>query len=111
MLCRDLMKKDVAACRPEDGIIECAAKMRDRNVGFIPVVDEYRTVLGTVTDRDIAVRVVAEARNLETCRVSHVMTQQVVSCGEGDDISVAERVMCDGQKSRVLCTDNEGHLV
>ena len=54
MLCRDIMKTDVERVSARTPIKEVARKMRDRNVGFLPVCDESWRVLGTITDRDIA---------------------------------------------------------
>ena len=59
--CRDVMKTDVECCAA-DHTAQCAAKeMRDGNLGFIPICDEDKRVLGVVTDRDLAIRLVAGA--------------------------------------------------
>ena len=62
MKCEEVMKSDVTCVSPQDTAEEAACRMRDENVGFLPVCDESRMVLGTITDRDIAIRVVAGKR-------------------------------------------------
>ncbi|MCW8139938.1 MAG: CBS domain-containing protein, partial [Planctomycetota bacterium] len=64
MRCEELMKRDPECVRPQDSIHEAARLMRDRGIGFLPVCDEDRKVLGTVTDRDIVIRAVADNRPL-----------------------------------------------
>src|SRR5438128_730521 len=79
MLCRDIMKTDVECVSARTPIKEVARKMRDRNVGFAPVCDENWRVLGTITDRDIAIRMVAEELSPNT-PVHALMTHEVIAC-------------------------------
>jgi len=60
MRCAEIMKQDVGCTSPRDTVASAAEKMRAQNIGFVPVCDDDKKVLGTVTDRDIAIRVVAE---------------------------------------------------
>jgi CBS domain-containing protein len=84
--------------------------MRDHNVGFLPVVDSAAVVKGTLTDRDITVRVTADARPPDRLAVEAVMSREVIACGPEDDIATAEQLMVQFQKSRVLVTDESNHL-
>lgn len=111
MKCSEVMKTDLVTCRPDDLVVDVAAKMRDKNVGFVPVCDAARKPVGTVTDRDIAIRVVAARRRIEETRVGEVMTREVVACKASDDVHVAERLMGEHKKSRILCLDEDGRLV
>jgi CBS domain-containing protein len=104
------MSRDVAFVFARETVQLAACKMRDRNVGFLPVIDSTRRVLGAITDRDIVVRLVADDRTART-PVDEVMTHAVVSCRATDDLGVAERLMSDYHKSRVVCTDDSGRLV
>jgi CBS domain-containing protein len=110
MLCADVMKGNIESISPQDSVETAAQVMRSTNIGFLPVCDEDRTVLGTITDRDIALRVVAEGRDSDTS-VAQVMTREVVSCHPTDDIKRAEQLMGERQKSRIMCVDDEGALV
>ena len=110
MLCEDIMKTDVESVSPVDTIEDAARKMRDENLGFLPVCDETRQVLGTITDRDIAIRAVAESLPAST-PVEDVMTSEVVSCSPKDSIDTALQLMAENHKSRIMCLDDEGRLV
>jgi CBS domain-containing protein len=110
MKCSDVMKGNVQCCKPTDGIDEIATTMRDRNIGFVPVCDPGGKVVGTITDRDIALRVVADHRAPNTTRAQDVMTREVISCKPDDDLSTAMQKMSSTQKSRILCIDPGGRL-
>src|SRR5215204_2008792 len=79
MRCKDIMKRQIECVSPAGTVEHAARRMRDQNIGFLPVCDESGQVVGTITDRDIAVRVVAE-RQPGTTPVEKVMTNEVVSC-------------------------------
>ncbi|WP_437680191.1 CBS domain-containing protein [Sorangium sp. So ce131] len=110
MLCQEIMKREVQCIMAEDTIQAAASKMRDANVGFLPVCDSAWRVLGTLTDRDLALRVLAESRPLST-KAGDVMTREVVACRPEDDVLRAEQLMGQHHKSRVLCTEADGRLV
>ena len=109
MRCEQIMKYDITCASPEDPVMLAARRMREHNIGFLPVCDESMRVLGTVTDRDLAIRVVSEARPAST-PVSEVMTREVVACSPKDDLREAERKMGRAQKSRIMCIDDAGKL-
>lgn len=111
MLCDVLMKTAVESVSPEDSAETAARRMRDKNIGFLPVCDRYSgKVRGTLTDRDIALRVVAEKRSLTT-PVQQIMTRDAIYCRPDDDISTAEELMADNLVSRIMCIDEDGQLV
>jgi CBS domain-containing protein len=104
MLCRDVMKKKVFVCREDDTVAQCARIMRDQNIGFVPVVDDGGLVSGVVTDRDLAVRVLADELPLEM-PVGIVMTRDVRICRATDSLRVAERKMAEVKRSRLVVVD------
>lgn len=110
MKCSEVMKTNVVTCRPEDLVVDVATWMRDRNIGFVPVCDPDRKPIGTVTDRDLVLRVIAARRPPEQTRIEEVMTREVVACKASDDLRVAERQMAQHKKSRILCLDDNGKL-
>jgi len=110
MRCQDLMKKNLECASPQDTVQTAARRMRDTNIGFLPVCDQSKRVLGTVTDRDLAIRVLADGGPAST-RIEDVMTREVVCCGPEDDLKTAEGLMAKNQKSRIMCIDNNGKLV
>lgn len=110
MQCEEIMKKDVECVSPRDSVQDAAVRMRDDNIGFLPVCDQSKKVLGTLTDRDIAIRVVAAQKPASTL-VEDVMTDEVVACQPKDDIGDAERAMAKSHKSRIMCVDEGGRLL
>jgi CBS domain-containing protein len=110
MLCREIMQTNVARCAETLSVQACSRMMRDNNIGFLPVVDEKDQVTGVVTDRDLALRVLAEDLPVET-PVGNVMTRDVRICRADDELEVAEWKMGETRKSRLVVTDEEGRCV
>jgi CBS domain-containing protein len=110
MRCSEIMKTDIVRVDAAETIQLAARRMRDANVGFLPVCDSTGRVLGTLTDRDIAIRVAAEDRIASSAAVSEVMTNEVVCCRVTDDLGRAEDLMALHKKSRILVTNEEGFL-
>jgi CBS domain-containing protein len=81
--------------------------MKDKDIGFLPVCDEGGKAVGTLTDRDVTIRVVAEGKDAST-KVLEVMTTEVVSCSIEDDVDDAARLMAQHEVSRILITDADG---
>jgi CBS domain-containing protein len=109
MKVKEIMTRSVETVRPEDSVMDAARKMRDLDVGPMPVAEGEKPV-GIVTDRDVAVRVVAEGRDPRTTRVREVMTAGVVTAREDEDVKDVARIMKDRQIRRVLVTDATGRM-
>lgn len=113
MQVRDVMTKNPSCVTPVATIREAARVMQRENVGIIPVVEESesRRLLGVVTDRDIAIRVVAEGRDGGT-RVSEVMSSsRIKTCTPDDSVDDAMSAMADEQIRRIPIVDERGALV
>src|SRR5262245_15465959 len=110
MRCEQIMKREVESVGPRDTVQTAARKMRNENVGFLPVCEPSNRVLGTLTDRDLALRVIADGLPATT-EVADVMTPEIIACRPKDDIRKAQELMAEHQKSRMLCLDEAGHLV
>jgi CBS domain-containing protein len=110
MRCADLMKTHVECVKAEQTVQEAAARMEAANIGFVPVCDDRRRVLGTLTDRDITVRVVARGEPLDTC-VGDIMTGDPVCCQPATDLDQAARLMRERKVSRIVCVDDADRLV
>lgn len=101
---QDIMTTDCVTLSPQDSIYDAAVKMKQNDIGFIPIV-EGNQLLGVCTDRDIVLRGVAEKRS-ENTPVSEVMTQECVTCGPDTDIDEAVRLMSEKQIRRLCVVDN-----
>ena len=110
MRCADMMKTDVKCIAPDESVQEAACRMRDENIGFLPVCQESKEVEGTLTDRDIAIRVVADGKAASTA-ASEAMTRDVVACSPEDDVEHAQELMAQHRKSRIMCIDDDGRLM
>jgi CBS domain-containing protein len=109
MRCDEAMTEDVEKLGLGDDVARAARRMRDADVGFLPICQSDGTPVGTLTDRDIVVRVVAEGRP-PTTAVEEVMTSELISCRPEDDLSEAERLMRVYQVSRVLVIGEDGRV-
>lgn len=110
MRCDELMKHNVECISQQDSAQHAGERMRSLNIGFLPVVDLDGRVLGTVTDRDLAVRIVAD--NLPaTAPITRCMNREVVACHPEDNIQRAESLMADRQKSRIMVIDRNDKIV
>lgn len=109
MLLREVMTREVETIRPENTLMEAARKMKDLDVGPMPVCDDNR-IVGMVTDRDIATRAVAEGRDPQSTRVREVMTPEVVYCFEDDDVDEAARTMREQHVRRLLVLNRQREL-
>src|SRR5207302_8122084 len=109
MKCKDIMTKDPVCCLPGDTVDQAAQLMKDEDVGPVPVVADQQTkrLLGIVTDRDLAVKVVAEARQISAVPVEEVMTLNPVTCHADDDLQDAIDAMEKHQVRRIpVVVDN-----
>ncbi len=109
MLVREVMTRHAATIDVGDTIGEAARRMRQLGVGALPILEEG-TLAGIVTDRDLAVRGVAEGVDPERTPVRVAMTPQVIACVEDDDIEDAARRMEESAVRRLMVLDREGHL-
>lgn len=109
----DVMTDNPECVTPETSLADAARKMRDLDVGIIPVVESEssKRLRGVLTDRDIAIRAVAEGKDGATTRVMEVMTTQVETCNKNDSLRDVLSVMEREQVRRVPITDREGRLV
>lgn len=110
MRCDEIMKTDVQVLRPNATIREAAQKMRQLNVGFLPVCDTDGVVLGTITDRDICLRVVADDVPVDDAVDAYMTRDELVVCKPSDDLKHAEQIMGRKHKSRILVCDDQGRL-
>jgi CBS domain-containing protein len=113
MRAADVMTDNPECVTPETSLADAARKMRDLDVGIIPVVESEtsKRLKGVLTDRDIAIRAVAEGLDGNTTRVMQVMTTEVETCNKNDSLRDVLSVMEREQVRRVPITDREGRLV
>jgi len=113
MKCKEIMTKDPVCCLPDDEVQKAAKLMKDEDVGVIPIIEDEdtKTLLGIVTDRDLALRVVAEGRDIAGTRIKDVMTTGAVSCRPDDDLQKALDAMEENQVRRIPVVDHNQTIV
>ena len=107
---REVMTQNPCAIDAEKPVSYAAKMMRDEDVGFAPIVEGDRLV-GTVTDRDIAVKVVAEGRDPSSTRVQEIASTDVVTVDPQQDLDEALRLMASNQVRRLPVVEEDGRLV
>ena len=112
MRVKEIMTPDPARCTPETTAQNAAALMRDNDCGSIPVVENTNSnrLVGTVTDRDLAIRGLAEGKGPDA-RVGELMTPRPVTCVSEDEVEDVREVMMSQQVRRVPVVDTGGVLV
>jgi CBS domain-containing protein len=110
MKIRDIMTPGVEYVWSDDTLQEAAVKMKDLDVGPLPVCDRDH-ITGILTDRDITIRAVANGLDPRSTRVRDVMTRDVISCHEDEDVEVAARLMQERQVRRLLVLNQDEQLV
>ncbi len=107
---KDVMTSGVETVSPGTTLREAAQKMRDLNVGPLPVCDGQK-LAGIITDRDIVVRGIAMGHDPNTSKVSDVLTPDVEYCYEDDSIEKAAKYMGEKQIRRLMVVDTNKNLV
>jgi CBS domain-containing protein len=111
MKAKDIMTKDPVTVTPNATVREAARLMQREDTGILPVVEEgTKKLLGVITDRDIAIRVVAEGRDANT-PVADVMSKgRLVALKPDADVGDAMEKMADEQVRRIPIVDDRGTL-
>lgn len=110
MQIREIMTPDVEVVRPDDTLRTAAKMMADYDVGALPIGENDRLV-GMITDRDIAVRGVAQGRDPEKSAVRDAMSNRVLYCFEDEDTAEVARKMGEQQVRRLPVLNRDKRLV
>jgi len=113
MKCSELMTKDPSCCLPTDTVFDAAQLMKSEDVGPIPIVNDKQTkkLAGIVTDRDLALKVVAEGLDPKQTKIEEVMTTGVQTCHPDDDVSNVLKLMEHHHVRRIPIVDDQDRLV
>jgi CBS domain-containing protein len=107
---RDVMTSNPTCCDAKTKLRDVARMMKECDCGLIPVVDNEQTKkpIGTITDRDIAIRVVAEGRNPLELTASDCMTTPCITIHDEDSLEDCINVMQENQIRRIVVADKNG---
>jgi CBS domain-containing protein len=111
--CNEVMTKDPVCCLPNDSVAKAAELMKGEDIGSIPVIENEQSqkLVGIVTDRDLALKIVAEALDAKSTTVETVMTHKVVTCRADEDLQKALDAMAEHQLRRIPVVDNNNRIV
>ena len=107
----EIMSTPIEEIMDNDTVIRAARKMRDLDVGVLPVKSEGNVLAGILTDRDIVIRAIAEELDPEKTLVSDIMTSGVISCPADQTADDAADVMADAKVRRLVVVDEEDNVV
>jgi CBS domain-containing protein len=113
MKCHEVITENPVFCLPEDDAGQAARLMRREHVGSVPVVtdERRRELIGVISARDLALKVLGESRDANRTSVYEVMTHAVVACRDDDDIISAVLAMEEHDIHRVPVVNRAGRLV
>ncbi|HEX3086130.1 MAG TPA: CBS domain-containing protein [Pyrinomonadaceae bacterium] len=112
MIASEIMTTNPECCVPTDSVMAAAQLMKSEDVGPIPIVQdkEEKKLAGIVTDRDLAIKVVAEGRDPKTTPVEDVMSEGLVTCRDNDDVRSVLKLMEENQLRRIPVVDKNDRL-
>jgi CBS domain-containing protein len=111
--CSEVMTKNTVCCLPNDLVSKVAQLMKSEDIGPVPIIENEQTrkLVGIVTDRDLAVKVVAEGRDPKSTKAEQVMTINVITCRAEDDLQKALDAMSSHKLRRILVVDKNDGVV
>jgi CBS domain-containing protein len=111
--CGEVMTANLVVVEPNTRVDEVARLMKTENIGPVLVVENKKSnrLVGIVTDRDLVIKVLAEGRDAANTRVEAVMSRDLVTCREHDDLDKATKAMQDYQVRRIPVVDSENQVV
>lgn len=111
--CNDVMTQNPKCCVPTDTAVDVAKLMKAADIGSVPICEDGQSkkLIGVITDRDLALKVVAEGRDPNKMKVQDLMTRNPVTCNPTDDLQKAVEAMGQRQVRRIPVVANGGTLV
>ena len=113
MKAQEIMSKNPTCVTADTPLVDAARLMKTENIGVVPVVESTgsKRLVGVLTDRDIAIRAVAEGRDGATTSVGHVMSSNVRTSAPDDSVEDVMELMGREQVRRIPIVDDRGNLV
>ncbi|GGJ86901.1 hypothetical protein GCM10007063_06790 [Lentibacillus kapialis] len=102
---KDVMSTDITVCRKEDTLHDAASKMKERDVGVIPVCSENQELMGVITDRDLVLRGYADKKP-DTAMIQEVMSEQLYHVSQDTSVQEAADMMAQKQIRRLPIVEN-----
>lgn len=110
MKLREIMSDHVEVIHPDDTLQKASEKMRDRDIGFLPVCDGDR-LIGVLSDRDLIIRAFAEGLDSNTMLGRDLVTSPAIYCFEDQSVDEAAKLMHDNQIRRLVVLSRDKQMV
>ena len=110
MIVRECMTRQVELGTPDMSLRDAALKMRDGDFGILPIYKNDKLV-GMITDRDIAIRCVADGDDIKKMKVGEVMTERVLYCFDDQSLDEVAQNLGDNQVRRLPVVNRDKKLV
>jgi CBS domain-containing protein len=110
MKVREIITPGAQCTNPDATLMEAASNMKSLDIGMLPICDNER-IVGAITDRDIAVRAVAQGLDPQTAKVRDVMSEKIVYCFDDQEIEDAAQIMEKMQVRRLPVLNHDKRLV
>ncbi len=104
--CKDVMTREVVTCLASDTADEVARGMARYNVSMMPVLDEKGSLVGVISDRDLALRILGERKSSDTPVEEVMLTENFLIIRESDNLETAENKLADASKIRAVVVDD-----
>jgi CBS domain-containing protein len=111
MKCKDMMTTNPEWLAEGDTVRAAATRMAEAGVGFLPICDTERRVIGVITDRDLVTRGMAKDVVPATTPAALLMTSPPLTCPDTADVRDAETLMAIARKSRLVIVDDRDRFV
>ena len=111
MKAKECMYNDVCCVKPNATVYDVAKLMNDNHIGCVPVCNNENSVCGIVTDRDIILRSIVNNKNVKETPISEIMSCNVCTCNEDDEINTVEDKMSKNQIRRIPVCDSQNKIV
>jgi CBS domain-containing protein len=113
MKIQDVMTRDPSSVTPDSPARDAARIMKEEDVGIVPVVDDQssRKLVGVITDRDLAIRIVAEERDASISVREVMSSSEIATCRPDEDLDEVMDTMAAEQVRRIPIVDERGSLV
>jgi len=111
--CKEVMTKDPVCCLPNNMASEAAELMKKEDIGSIPVIEneQSKILVGIVTDRDLALKIVAAGLDAKSTKVEAIMTHKVITRRSNNDLQKALDSMAKYQLRRIPIVDKDNRIL
>jgi CBS domain-containing protein len=107
---KEVMTPSPTTVEPDASVVDAARNMRERDTGIVPVVEDGK-LIGTVTDRDIVVRLIAEGRDPGSATVREIASTDLVTVDPQQELDEGLRLMAQHKVRRLPVVEEDGRLV